>query len=100
MNLNMNLNMNLSPKSLKAPAISYAMLRRYLPFVASLVLVVVFTYTALLVRSAVTVSASTADAPGHKVVRFDPNTISLVESLLVVSGQADLSHLGKTDPFN
>lgn len=33
-------------------------------------------------------------------IRFDPKTVEAVRNLRVVSGQTDLSNLGKADPFS
>lgn len=86
--------------NLKLPKLSLDLVRRWLPYVVSLALVAVFLYTALLVKSATTVEASEAtDAASHPVKPIDRQALNVVNNLLAVPVQPDLSNLGKSNPF-
>lgn len=86
--------------SLKLPKLSADQVRRTLPYVVSLALAAVFVYTALLVKSATTVqAANTPDTPAHAVKPINRQALTLVNNLLAVPVQPDLSNLGKSNPF-
>lgn len=86
--------------NLKLPKLTLELVRKWLPYAVSLALVAVFLYTALLVKSATTVvAADTADTPAHKVTPIDKPALTVVNNLLAVPVQPDLSNLGKTNPF-
>ena len=86
--------------NIKLPKLSPELLRKWLPYVVSVVLVAVFLYTALLVKSATTVAAAdAADTPAHAVKPVNRQALNLVNNLLAVPVQPDLSNLGKSDPF-
>jgi hypothetical protein len=86
--------------NLKLPKFSTELLRKWLPYVMSVILVALFLYTALLVKSATTVAAAdTPDTAAHAVKPIDHKALNLVNNLLAVPVQPDLSNLGKSDPF-
>jgi hypothetical protein len=91
--------MNMKLK-LKLPKLSLDVVRRGLPYVVSAVIIALFIYTALLVKSATTVTAAAApDTPAHAVKPIDRKALSLVNNLLAVPVQPDLTNLGKSNPF-
>ena len=86
--------------NLKLPKLSAELIRKWLPYLVSVILVGVFLYTALLVKSATTVTAAEqADTPAHAVKPVNRQALKLVNNLLSVPVQPDLSNLGKSDPF-
>lgn len=86
--------------SLKLPKLSTEKIRKVLPFLVSVALAAVFVYTALLVKSATTVqAASSPDSPAHAVKPINRQALTLVNNLLAVPVQPDLSNLGKPNPF-
>lgn len=96
----MNLNQNLSLSSLKLPKLSLELVRKVLPYVIAAALVGLFFSTALLVKSATTVAAAdTTDTAAHSVKPIDRQALNLVNGLLAVPVQPDLSNLGKSNPF-
>ncbi len=80
------------------PKIILPVLLKAKPYLIGSFLIGVFSYTAIIVNSALNVEPAPA-APVAPAVTFDKSTITAIKNLEVVSGQVPTGTIGKDNPF-
>ena len=92
MNTNLNLNFKFNSQA------TLALLKRSEATLVGIVLIGLFSYTAIVVERATNVEPDAVSPSG--VMVFDQPTIDSLTTLTIVNGDPPSGRLGKTDPFS